>query len=701
MADYIYLLQHRLTPTQRQALEAVRHAAREVGTPVFLVGGAVRDLTSGAPVRDLDFAVQGEVASLQPFLEVAKASLAGEDALFQSRYFIFPGGVRVEVGSTLSVSYPQPGQPEVQNATILDDLRRRDFTANAMAISLNEGSYGLLLDPLNGVADLENRELRLTSGLGFIEQPALLLRAARLISRMGWTLEERTQKRYENAKEEAAIERLPLTARGYETEEIFHEEDPIAVLEHLEAEGWLQILAPPLLGLKMDREALDRVRDVLGQMEQLGIFTDPSPVYFPLLTSRLSSDDLSAMKASFPRSGFVRQVDTMEARAKELASQMGSKLVALPSATWKLLMATEPEVLLALATTTRATALQSKFKAFFTEWPGMRQRIPHALLQEMRIAPEIAGYDQLLDDLFFALMDGKLNTTEEMRAFLEPYSPPAPVQAPTVRRRAAKSARGRGRQASAAAATPVEPELLDDEDANASSEAEDAELTKKPASLDREPDDSQYEAAPRATTSKVRPGTMAAKTATKGPEPSPDATAEPAQSAPGAAKPSKKGDSPNAAGQEKSAAAVHSKALEEPDQPKPPVTTGSKRKDANAGQVPKKSVGKVEIKQGPNSKEATEVSMPEPKKAPIKAVAAAPSKSTHAKVSTKTAVPLATNNAAARGKSVVAVKAPKSPAKATVSPSKAKTAVKATAVKLTSAKVAAPAKSVAAKRPGR
>ena len=57
-----------------------------------------------------------------------------------------------------------------------------------MAISLNEGSYGLLLDPLNGVADIENRELRLVSNYGFIEQPALLLRAARLSERLGWTL---------------------------------------------------------------------------------------------------------------------------------------------------------------------------------------------------------------------------------------------------------------------------------------------------------------------------------------------------------------------------------------------------------------------------------------------------------------------------------------------------------------------------------
>ncbi len=451
MADYIYLLQYRLTLNQRRALEAVRDAARALGAPVFLVGGAVRDLTSGAPVRDLDFAVQGDVSGLLDGLTAAGGRSVGEDKSFHSRYFVFPGGVRLEVGPTLAVTYPKPGVPEVVPAPILDDLRRRDFTANAMAISLNEGSYGLLLDPLNGVADLENRELRLVSNLGFIEQPALLIRAARLGNRLGWNLEERTQRRYENAKEEGAIERLPAAARGYELEEIFHEEDPVSAIEYLASEDWLRQLSPALSGLKPDLEGLDRVRDTLGQMEQLGIFADPSAVYFPFLTAKLPAADSLAIKTAFARPGFAEQIDSLEGRTRELASQLTSKASSLPSASWKLLFQAEPEVVLSLASSSRTGAAQAKFKAFFTEWPQARQRIPYGLMQEMRITPEIAGYDQLLEDLFFAIIDNKLNTPEETRAFLEPFSPPAPAQQATPRRRAAKSARGRGRPAAAAA----------------------------------------------------------------------------------------------------------------------------------------------------------------------------------------------------------------------------------------------------------
>ena len=211
---------------------------------VFLVGGAVRDLTSGSPIRDLDVAIQGDAPGLRSELERLGGTLIGQNEPEQTLYFNFPRGVRLEVGSTLSVTYPEPARPEFSPASILDDLRCRDFTANSMAISLNEGSYGLLMDPLNGVADIENRELRLVSNYGFIEDPARLIRAARFSARFGWQMEEKTQQRYENAKAENYIDAITPAQAGYELEEVLHEEDPLRVLRRLESEGWMQALYP-------------------------------------------------------------------------------------------------------------------------------------------------------------------------------------------------------------------------------------------------------------------------------------------------------------------------------------------------------------------------------------------------------------------------------------------------------------------------
>ena len=99
----------------------------------------------------------------------------------------------MEISAARTERFPKPARPEYTPAGILDDLRRRDFTANAMALSLNEGSWGLLLDPLNGTADISTRHLRLVSNYGFLEDPIRLVRAIRLISRTGWEMEEAYQ----------------------------------------------------------------------------------------------------------------------------------------------------------------------------------------------------------------------------------------------------------------------------------------------------------------------------------------------------------------------------------------------------------------------------------------------------------------------------------------------------------------------------
>jgi tRNA nucleotidyltransferase/poly(A) polymerase len=218
MADYIYLLENRLSEGQKRAISTVREIARAKGLTVFLVGGAVRDLTSGAPVRDLDIAVQGNALKLKKDLQKAGAVVTGEWEPGQALFISFPSGVRLEVSSTLTADYPKPAKPVYKPAGILEDLRRRDFTANSMALSLNEGSYGLLMDPLNGVADIENRELRLSSNYGFIEEPVRLIRAARFVARMGWQLEEKTRARYEAGKEEGYISALQSFHKGYEAE---------------------------------------------------------------------------------------------------------------------------------------------------------------------------------------------------------------------------------------------------------------------------------------------------------------------------------------------------------------------------------------------------------------------------------------------------------------------------------------------------
>jgi tRNA nucleotidyltransferase (CCA-adding enzyme) len=459
MADYIYLLEHRLSKAQQASLATVREVARVKGLTVFLVGGAVRDLTSGSPVRDLDVVVQGNALKLKKDIEKVGGIISGENETMQSLFVRFPGGVRMEIGSTLSVTYPKPGKPVVKPTNLLEDLRRRDFTANAMALSLNQGSYGLLMDPLNGVADIENRELRLVNNYGFIEDPARMIRAARFSARLGWQMDERTQARYETGKQEEYISAMSDFQRGYETEEIFHEEDPLRVLRRLETEGWMKFLFPALSAAKANVTELERLRESQTQLQMQGIHPEASAANFPLLTAKMAPKEIATLKQSFIRQGFVAEIESLEAEGKEFAAQLSGKQAALPSQAWKLIYAAKPESVLWVAHTSKNGAVQAKFKGFYTEWPQARQKLPYALMQEMRITPELPGYEELLDKLFFELMDGKLATVDDMKAFLEPYSPPAPPPPVHLRRqRATKSTKPAKSRKKAAVAVEVEGE---------------------------------------------------------------------------------------------------------------------------------------------------------------------------------------------------------------------------------------------------
>src|SRR6266571_2595732 len=188
MADYIYTMETRLTPDQQRGVSLVQETARAHEINVYLTGGAIRDLISGLAIRDLDFTVQGNPAKLQKDLERSGAIIQGEDEGLKAIFVLLPGNVRGEIAMARSETYEKPGKrPEIAPATITDDLRRRDFSVNAMALSLNPGSRGLLLDPTNGVADIEAKLLRVLGNYSFLEDPrvgATVLADIRMEARM-------------------------------------------------------------------------------------------------------------------------------------------------------------------------------------------------------------------------------------------------------------------------------------------------------------------------------------------------------------------------------------------------------------------------------------------------------------------------------------------------------------------------------------
>ena len=465
MPDYIYLLENRLSADQQNALRQLREAAREAGTILFLTGDAVRDLTSGHLVRGLEVSIHGNALNLKKTIEKLGGTVWGQDEASRSLYLCFPGTVRVDVISAHRTEYPKPGKPVFHAASIQEDLRRRDFTANAMAISLNEGSFGLFMDPMNGAADIESRTLRLVSNYGFLDEPALLIRATRYRARLGWELDPKSATRYENAKAEGVIEHLSEQARRQELEQIGHEAEALTVLRALESEGWMKDLFPAWTSAKADEEKLKALHDLAVELLAQGVHADMSAAQMQLLTEGLAPKDRTALKKMMLRPGFVEEWNGLDALAAGFAKVLLSKENSTPSAAFKLFTSYDPEAILWLGFTSKDSQVQERFNLFLKVWPEARQRIPHALMQEMRITPELAGYREIVQAVFLELIDGRLTTPEELRAFLEPHSPPAPPPQVTIKRpRAKRGADAKAKEHSYDEDEEAEADLDEDEE---------------------------------------------------------------------------------------------------------------------------------------------------------------------------------------------------------------------------------------------
>jgi tRNA nucleotidyltransferase (CCA-adding enzyme) len=430
MADYIYMLETRLLPEQLRAVTLMQETARTHQMNLYLTGGAVRDVISGFQIRDLDFTVEGNPQKLQKDLEKVGSIIEGFEEEQNVICIQLPGNVRASINMARSETYPKPGQPVYKPGAILEDLRRRDFTVNAMGLSLNPGSRGLLLDPSNGLADIETKHIRILHNYSFLEEPSRLIRATRFVARFHWTLEERTQARYNAAVENSYIDHINKSAIGYEIEQLAYEEEPLHVMRALEKENWLKVLNPHWSVAKVDTSGLSSLIKTRQQMQSLGYNPDMSAAVMYFLTHRMSGADQAAMQRIMPRKEFINTWKHLEDSAKELAHKLGGKEAATPSRAWRLLTASKPETILFLDTTTRNQSAANKIRNFFGKWRQVKQRIPLPEMTELRITPDLPVYPKLAEDVFLLLLDGKLRSRTETLKFLKPFEPPPPPPPP-------------------------------------------------------------------------------------------------------------------------------------------------------------------------------------------------------------------------------------------------------------------------------
>jgi tRNA nucleotidyltransferase (CCA-adding enzyme) len=247
MSDYMFMLENHLNGEQIRFVAALQAAADAVNVNVFLAGGAMRDMLGGFPIRDLDFVVESHGIKMAKDLAAKTgATIVSTDELRKSAELVLPGGATVQVAMAKTEKYLKAGgKPHVTPASIHEDLRCRDFTINSIALSIGKASKGLLLDPTNGLADLERRELRSVHNYVLYDDPVRLWRLIRLKIRLGFQVEERTQNQYQNAREGKMEAHIAPRALFEQLRQTANELNPGDVLKALEEEKLLASVSPP------------------------------------------------------------------------------------------------------------------------------------------------------------------------------------------------------------------------------------------------------------------------------------------------------------------------------------------------------------------------------------------------------------------------------------------------------------------------
>lgn len=438
MSDYIFMLESHLSTDQSRAVEVVRGAAAQANVNVFLTGGAMRDMLAGFRIRDLDFVIEGNPAKVaKAVAESVGARVVSEDDQRKAVELALPSGVTLQIAMACHAKHSRTGaKPQITSATIQEDLRGRDFTCNAIALSLNRASRGLLLDPMNGLADIERRELRLTSPYGFFDDPSRLLRFQRFRVRLGFKIEERTEMQVANAREAEVEKLIPPRVLGEELKHIALEDAPAEILRALDEAGLLVLFSPALAGPKLNWQGLLKLEKLVRLAPDEPRFRNARlGTFLYAFTEKLGArEKLAVLKSTELPKAELDRLNKLDATSRKLEHALRSVRIRKASQVYFLLNKARPDEVLFLLYHSSYKPVQERIRNYFQKYLPTIQEFPP---EEWAAAESKAGprrnVEKVREEIIANLLDRRPRPVAPPPN--PPISPPPPViEAAGIRR---------------------------------------------------------------------------------------------------------------------------------------------------------------------------------------------------------------------------------------------------------------------------
>ena len=419
-------MRDRLPKDVLDILEKAGALGRSRQTPVYVVGGFVRDLLLKTPNHDIDLVVEGDGIG---FARAFAGVLGGRVRVhkkFLTSVVIFPGAggkeERVDVATARLEYYESPAAlPTVEHSSIKMDLYRRDFTINALAIRLDCEPMGEIVDFFGGQKDIRDRVIRVLHSLSFVEDPTRCLRAVRFEQRYHFRIGPATEKLIKNDVSLKLLDKLSPSRLFNEFEHICAEETAILCIRRLHELGILQAIHPQL-SINPDRkEMLIRTAKVMAWYRLLYIDEEMRPwlVYFLVLCSSLTyAVTLEVFRRLGIPPALKNEVLGCREKARSLRSSL-KRLTATPgfrvSALCAMLRPLPVEFVLYLMADMEVPETRRALSRYITVWRAEKPGVDGSDLKKLGLAPGPA-YGVILQRLLEAKLDGTAASPEEQLA---------------------------------------------------------------------------------------------------------------------------------------------------------------------------------------------------------------------------------------------------------------------------------------------
>ncbi|MBD3380447.1 MAG: CBS domain-containing protein [Candidatus Omnitrophica bacterium] len=430
-----------LAPRMRDLLPAkllefikfIGEEADSSGINAFLVGGFVRDLLLGKKKNyDLDVVVEGDAigfgrsiadkigAALVIHRKFGTCTVVRDWPRWLGKALHPDNKFKIDIATAREETYESPAAlPTVKFSSLREDLYRRDFTINAMAVNINKKNFGFFLDFFGGRTDLKNGTVRVLHDKSFIDDPTRIFRAVRFEQRFGFVIEGHTEYLIKHAVKQEMFKRTENQRIRDELKLMLQEEDPEKAVFRMKSLHELRFIHPELVlrrsikrYFREIRKAVEWYRKEASNPRKL----DRWIMYLILVLDSLTGKQLEEVldKFVFTRGERIR-LRSSKGRARRALKRFSSRGKMSPSLVYRLLEPLSHETVLCMLAKTRSVPARKRIRKFLSEYNGTRLAIRGQDIKEMGIEPG-PEYNDLLKKVLYAKIDGNLDgKKEEMR----------------------------------------------------------------------------------------------------------------------------------------------------------------------------------------------------------------------------------------------------------------------------------------------